>query len=152
MRWRGVIVVMLILLQAIIAQYSHAQQLITTCGASKGKAYYLEPTHQGWVDDGISGGTLTFFRYPNGDYDLLFKDTVGARSAREDGGTVSKIFGDGSKLLTLGVTYAKTSVVEVYQLTLDVNGRGTLIWSNLKNRSGPIGVTRGMVMTSNCSR
>ena len=43
-------------------------------------------------------------------------------------------------------------VTEVYQLTLNENGRGTLIWSNIKNRSGPLGITRGAVFTTTCNR
>jgi hypothetical protein len=143
--------VTLVFMLANGAGHAHGQQLITTCGPSTGKAYYLEPEKHGWVDDGISGGEITFLRYPNGDYDLLIKDAAAALSARQDGASVVKLFGDDSKLLTLVVVYP-TNVVEVYQLTLDVNGRGILIWSNLKNKSPPLGTTRGWVFISNCSR
>jgi hypothetical protein len=148
MKLFAAILVTLLLTQA----NAHAQQLITTCGASKGKAYYLEPTKHGWVDDGISGGTLTFFRYPNGDYDLLFKDRISSRSARQDGGTVVKVYGDDRQMLTMIVMYPTENVIETFQLTLDGNGRGILIWSNLKNRSGPTRITRGMVLVADCSQ
>lgn len=118
---------------------------------ANGKAYYLEPQKHGWVDDGISGGTLTFLRYPNGDHDVLIRDAVGARSAREDGAMVVKAHGDDDNLVTIIVVYP-LHVTEVYQLTLDASGQGLLIWSNLKNRVAPGGVTRGMTLVSNCSR
>jgi hypothetical protein len=130
---------------------ANAQQLITTCAASTGKAYYLEPTKDGWVDDGISGGSTSFVRYPNGAYDVIFKDLIGTRAASQDGGTVIKIF-ESSDLLTIVVSYPTTNAIETYQLILDRDGRGTLIWSNIKYRSGPMGITRGMLMVSNCGR
>jgi hypothetical protein len=43
-------------------------------------------------------------------------------------------------------------VTEMYQLTLNENGRGTLIWSNVKNRAGPLGITRGFVFTATYDR
>jgi hypothetical protein len=151
MRTLLVPLVALLLLQAVFVKEAHGQQLITTCGASTGKSYYLEPEKHGWVDDKISDGTTTFFRYPNGDYDVLYKDTVGAHSARLDGATVVKVHDEGDNLLTFVVIY-QLHVTEVYQLTLDGTGHGTLIWSNIKNRAGPAGITRGMLLTSNCSR
>ncbi len=128
-----------------------AQQLITTCGASKGKAFYLEPTKDGWVDDGISGGSLTFFRYPSGEYDVIFKDVLQTRSARESGAQVVRVLGHSDTVATFIVVYP-IQVAEMYQLTLDDGGRGTLIWSSFKNRSAPLGITRGAVFVSDCSR
>jgi hypothetical protein len=140
-----------VLLASVFTRTAHAQQLITTCGEANGKAYYLEPANHGWVDDGVSGGMTSFLRYPDGTYDLLFRDKIGTRSARQDGATVAKVFGDDNKMLTIIVAYLATSVIETYQLTLDGNGRGRLIWSNIKNRSGTMGITRGMLLVSDCS-
>src|SRR5262245_13930356 len=53
---------------------------------------------------------------------------------------------------TFIVIYPATNVVETYQLNLDGNGRGILIWSNIKQKSGPMGTTQGMLLVSNCSR
>ena len=125
---------------------------IATRGASKGKAYYLEPTKDGWVDDGIGGGTLSFVRYPNGNYDLLFKDRIGTRLATQDGAAVAKVFSDENQTATFVVVYPSTNVVETYQLSLDDRGQGILIWSNIEYRSGLAAITRGMLMVSNCSR
>jgi hypothetical protein len=68
----GVILTALVL---VIAGQTSAQQVITTCGESKGKAFYLQPP-DGWADDGISGGSIIFMRYPDGQYDLIFKDKI----------------------------------------------------------------------------
>lgn len=130
---------------------ANAQQVIAICGASKGKAFYLEPTKEGWVDDGISNGTITFLRNPSGDYDILVKSAGPAFSARGDGAQVVKVHGADESIITLIVIYP-LHVTEVYQLTLNANGRGTLIWSNLKNRSAPMGITRGAVFVAECSR
>jgi hypothetical protein len=130
---------------------AHAQQVIATCGESNGKSYYLEPTKDGWLDDGIKGGLTSFIRFPDGKLDILFKDFVGTRFASQDGAAVIKVF-DSSEFITVVVIYAATNVVETYQLKLDRDGRGTLIWSNIKYRSGPMATTRGMLLVSNCSR
>ena len=130
---------------------AYAQQVIAVCGASKGKAFYLEPTKEGWVDDGISNGTITFLRNPSGDFDVLVKSMGPAFSARGDGAQVVKVHGSDENVLTFIVVYP-LHVTEVYQLTLNASGRGTLIWSNLKNRAAPMGVTRGAVFVAECSR
>ena len=133
----------------LVSASANAQQVITTCGASKGKAFYLEPTKDSWVDDGISGGTLTFFKYPSGEYDVIFKDVVRTKSAREGGAQVVKILGSNDTVATFIVVYP-IEVAEMYQLTLNERGEGTLIWSSFKNRS--LGITRGAVFVSSCSR
>jgi hypothetical protein len=128
-----------------------AQQTITVCGASKGKAFYLEPTQDGWVDDGISDGTVTFMRYPSGDYDVVMKNAANAFSARGDGARVVKVHGEDDNVATFVVVYP-LHTTEVYQLTLNRSGRGTLIWSSLKNRIAPAGVTRGALFSATCAR
>lgn len=128
-----------------------AQEIITICGASAGKALYIEPKQSGWVDDGISNGSLTFMRYPSGDYDVLVKSAGNTFSARGDGAKVVKVHGDDDNIATFVVVYP-LHTTEVYQLTLNRSGNGTVIWSNLKNRVAPLGITRGAVFSAACSR
>ena len=59
--------------------------------------------------------------------------------------------GVNDNVATFVVVYPQ-NVTEVYQLTLNENGRGTLIWSNIKNRAGSLGITRGAVFTTTCNR
>jgi hypothetical protein len=128
-----------------------AQEVITVCGASTGKAFYLEPQKDGWVDDRISDGSITFLRYPAGEYDLVVKSVGYTFSARGDGAAVVKVHGVNDNVATFVVVYPQ-DVTEVYQLTLNENGRGTLIWSNLKVRAGSLGITRGALFTASCNR
>jgi hypothetical protein len=128
-----------------------AQQIITTCGASAGYGYYLEPTPDGWIKDAISTGTLTFTRDATGAYDVIIKDALTTFSAKADGAQVVKVHGSDDQAFTLVAVYPLT-VTEVYQLTLDQGGRGTLIWASLKNRVPPLGVTKGSVFNATCSK
>lgn len=128
-----------------------AQQVITVCGSSTGKSYYLEPTKDGWVDDGISGGTIKFLRLATDKYDIVMKSKFNEFSAVGDGATVIRIHGTDDNVSTFIVIYP-LHATEVYQLTLNASGRGTLIWSNLKNRFAPMGITRGSVFIAECSK
>ena len=128
-----------------------AQEVITVCRASTGMGFYLEPEKDGWVDDGISNGSVTFMRYPSGDYNIVVKSVGYTFSARGDGARVVKVHGVDDNVATFVVVYPQ-HVTEVHQLTLNENGRGTLIWSNVKNRAGPLGITRGAVFVATCDR
>jgi hypothetical protein len=129
----------------------NAQQVITTCGASKGKKYQLEPKKDGWIDDGISNGTLTFIQNKPNEYDIIIKDAITSFSVRGDGATVVKVQGSDNAVMTLVAIYP-LHVTEVYQLTLDAAGRGTLIWAVMKNRTPLLGITSGATFISECLR
>src|SRR6266446_8392912 len=117
-----------------------AQTVVTVCGAASGYSFYLNPS-DGWQRDGISQGTVTILR--NGDdFDLIIKDAWATFSARGDEATVVRIYGDTDREMTLVAIYPLGST-EVYQLTLDANGRGKLIWATTKNGFGPLIKTKG---------
>jgi hypothetical protein len=128
-----------------------AQEVITVCGASAGYGYYLEPQHAGWQKDGVDNGTLTVLRDTTGNYDVIAKDVRTTFSAQGDGAQVVKVNGSDHLRFTLVVVYPKP-VTEIFQFSLDQRGRGTLIWASVKNRVGPIGVTKGTLFTSTCSK
>ena len=128
-----------------------AQEVITVCEASAGYGYYLEPEHDGWVKDGIKNGTLTVVRDATGAYDVIAKDVRTTFSAKGDGARVVKVNGSDHLRFTLVVVYPKP-VTEIYQFSLDQRGRGTLIWASVKNRLGPIAVTKGTLFTAACSK
>jgi hypothetical protein len=131
---------------------AQAQQVITSCGASKGKGFYLEPQRDGWIDETISKGAVTFIRYQE-DYDIILKDAMRTVSMREDGAAVIKTHEADDGRMTFVAAYAATHIVEVYQLTINSRGRGTLIWSSLKNRAGLGSLfTKGSVFVSECAR
>lgn len=126
-----------------------AQEVIAQCGASKGKAYYSEPQDQGWVDDGISDGNITFIKDSSGKYDVIMKHSTGVISAKQDGASVVATHAAKGRL-SLVVVYPLASV-EVYQLVLQANGKGILLWSSSKNSIAPINVTRIAAFKSECS-
>ena len=102
---------------------------------------------------GFRSGTITFVRYPSGDYDIILKDAARAISAREDGATVVKSHGlPDDNIITLIAAYSEQQVTEVYQLILNFQGRGIFIWGVLKNRAGPLAITRGAVFVAECAR
>jgi len=126
-----------------------AQQVVTTCGASSGYGYYLEP-RTGWSTDGIANGALTILRDAAGQYDLVIKDAGSSFSAKGDGAKVFKVDGDDDQRFTLVVVYP-LPVTEMYQFTLDQSGRGTVIWAAVKN--GLLArVTKGSLFTATCSK
>jgi hypothetical protein len=90
-------------------------------------------------------------RYPSGDYDVVVKSVGNTFSARGDGARVVKVHGVDDNVSTFVVVYP-LHTTEVYQLTLNGSGRGTLIWTSLKNRVAPLGVTRGAVFSAACDR
>jgi hypothetical protein len=135
----------------LTAQAARAQQVITVCGASAGYAYFLEPENHAWQKDGISRGTITFLRDSTGNYDVVVKDAMTTFSAKGDGARVIKVGGADDRAFTLLVAYPHP-ITELYQLTLDSRGRGTLIWAGVKNRAPPLGVTRGTLFTATCAK
>lgn len=124
--------------------------VITVCGAAKGKSVFLQGTSSlDWVDDGVSGGGLTFVR-KRGEYDISIRGAGNNRfTAREDGATITEAPGGSDHVITLIASYP-LGTTEVYQLTLDQSGAGTLIWLAAKN--GRAGTTRGSVFTATCRR
>src|SRR5215207_5347698 len=88
-----------------VSEVSAQQQVVTVCGASTGYAYYLEPKGNGWVTDGITGGSLTIVRDSAGAYDVIIKDALTTVSAKGDGAKVFKVDGEDDQLFTLIVVH-----------------------------------------------
>ncbi len=106
-------------------------QTIIECSGSAGKAYYFdndpqtdEPT--GWVDDGISAGSVVLVR--NGEaLDIIIRDAFGTMSASAEGATVVLLeFRD--PFIEVLVSYSQ-GAKELY--TFDLQAR-RLIWSQHK--------------------
>ena len=129
-----------------------AQQMIATCGPSSGKAYTMDNNQ--WSDDDgphASNQGTTILLNSNGEYDILYKGEIGGGSEREQGAKIYKVHGDDGRLLTL-LSVSPPRITEVFQLTLDNSGQGTLIWSIFKNKDGPYGLTFGELYFAKCSR
>jgi hypothetical protein len=122
-----------------------AQTVITVCNAATGHSFFLNPNH-GWQRDGVSG-TVTFIRQAQGEFDLIIKDAATTFSARGDGATIVRAHGTTDHRMTLVVIYPRVTV-ETYQLALDINGRGKLIWTTTKDGVA----TRGSLFVADCAR
>jgi hypothetical protein len=108
--------------------------VLTRCGPSKGYAYYF-PTplvannQAGWRADGISNGGLQVI-VDGQDYDIVFTDAFGTRSARADGFVVMRVPGPRILLLSMNL---QTGVVEHYLFNLDAAGRGTVLLGSIRS-------------------
>lgn len=149
----GCLVVLVLTSVLVSAAPASAEEVITVCGKASGKSFDLESNE--WSDDkGLMNQSTTIVRDDSGNYDILYKDAVTTGSVTADGAKVLKLKGDDDQLLTLVAVYPQR-VIEVYQLTLDSNGNGGLIWSSFKNRAGSIvgmPVTLGTLLSAKCSK
>jgi hypothetical protein len=119
-----------ILVVSFIAPLS-AQTVITTCGASLGKTYVREGNNGKWVDDGISGGSITLLFDKDKNPDLIIKSRGGSFSAKGDGATVViSHFTEG----TISVIAAyPLNTVENYMFKINNNGKGFVMWTSTRS-------------------
>jgi hypothetical protein len=110
-------------------------EVLATCGASHGHAYYVrgpfvEAKDSGWTEDKISKGTLQLIRSGD-DYDVIFTDSTGGTlSAKGDGASTAGSFDDRGNLLLI-VMYPGKSV-ETYVFWFAVKTEKTLTFSQAK--------------------
>jgi hypothetical protein len=105
--------------------------VLAECGASSGQTFIIErgivaPGDGGWMDDGISGGSIVLLQ--DGDnYDIVFGDiTGGTLSAKGDGAQVFLVGHPDAGPVIL-VVYPQ--VTELYQFDLT---NGFVLWSQHK--------------------
>jgi hypothetical protein len=119
-------------------------QVVATCGASKGYSYFLpgpltSADQAGWEEDGISNGGLQLLQ--DGDnFDIVYTDAVGSRSAKADGATV---FGYQAAAGIL-VLLVYPDVLETYQFNLESK---QLAWTQNKAFAT---IRKVAAFTSNC--
>jgi hypothetical protein len=127
-----------------------ATDLLASCGAVKGRAYYpsvagAPQPGAGWVDDGISAGSTTLVRRNDGELDLLFTDAMRQPvSAREDGAEVVLMWNTGNEAAVL-VAYPK--VAEIYQFIRKPNGSLEVMHLQAKSTR----FSKGALMVGQCS-
>ena len=133
-------------------ELSEGQELVATCGSSKGHAYYAEigiaKGKAGWTEDSISKGYFYIVKQPSG-YDVVFHDATEQRtSAVADGAAVEK-FRQGPSDIAFSVIYrdgGKTA--EIY--TLYREDDGTERFTNLVSKGGEGPIYKSGVMTGVC--
>ena len=138
-----------LMLAALPLSGASAQQVIAQCGASKGQTVILTSSKLIWEDDGITNGSFTFVKLKNGKFDIITKDAMKSFSYTDDGASIVALE-EGNNKKTLVVMHSNT-VLEVFQLTLEKNGSGTLIWTATKNGAPNSLVTKGSLFTAKCS-
>ena len=80
--------------RAVLAACDMASaEVVATCGASKGCAYFIPgpvvpKDKAGWTEDGVTGGSLQLIRNGN-NYDIVYTDVSGGTvSSKAEGATV----------------------------------------------------------------
>ncbi|WP_133768768.1 hypothetical protein [Enterovirga rhinocerotis] len=122
-------------------------EVVTICEAPQGRSAILHGQRYRWVDDGLSGGRITILRNAGGEYDLTIRGLAGEFSARSDGASVTRVQGGTDTDFSLVATYP-LQTVEVYQVELDAQGRGSLMWTTSKT----IPARRASVFFAECRR
>jgi hypothetical protein len=120
------------LLLALVVTPTYGQVMFN-CGASEGYSYYLSgalasPENEGWVEDGIGQGGIQLLR-DGTDYDIIYTDALGGRSAKADGGRVIGFEADSGTMVL--VVYP--NVVETYQFNPTSR---KVVWT--QNKAHPI--------------
>lgn len=108
-------------------------QVLFNCGPSEGYSYYLSgaiasPEQDGWERDGISNGGLQLLQ-DGQEYDIIYTDALGGRSAKADGGRVIGFEADAGVL----VLVAYPNVFETYQFNPSSK---KVVWT--QNKAHPI--------------
>lgn len=117
-------------------------KIITRCGASNGYSFYFEGPvvphgKAGWHDDGITDGNIQLVQ--DGDqFDLIYTDAVGTRSATSAGFTVLNIPQAEPGFVIILAVQGQTGAVEHYLFRLDASGRGTVAWGTLRGSAALI--------------
>lgn len=103
-------------LTALLASNVVNAEVVATCGAGEGWAYYVAgglvpDAKSGWVKDKIGGGSFQLISAGD-EYDIIFTDsTKRTLSAKGDGGNVSGFLTDDGNVI---VQVVYTSLVETY--------------------------------------
>lgn len=119
----------------ILAPMLARAEIVATCGASAGHAYYppsaLVPKDKsGWLEDSISKGSFQLIR--NGaDYDIVFTDASGGTvSSKGDGGSIAAVTDKNGNLLVN--VYYPEKVLETYIFWFAVKSEKAVTFSQAK--------------------
>ncbi len=121
-------------------------EVLVECGASSGKAFY--PMNGGWVDDGISKGSVLIT--VDGDQpNVLFRDAGGKFiDAKADGGDVRFAHLDAKRgELGVIVSYPATGVMETFSVSRAKEGF-QLLWTSTK--TGKVSIPKVAAFVSAC--
>jgi hypothetical protein len=126
----------LIALICIVATNVASAEILATCGASQGYAYYppgayVGDADAGWQEDAISKGSFQLVRSGE-EFDIFFTDASGGTlSTRGDGGVIHGTFDSSGNLLVHVIYPGK--VFETYIFWFAVKGEGSVTYSQAKH-------------------
>jgi hypothetical protein len=142
--------ILITILLLIVYQIGYSQTQISACENPKGFVYYpyISPTPKnrtGWTEDAITGGKSILMKTSNGQYDIVFIDSVKNLpiSSIEDGGKVILLRRSNNQISVL-VNYDSVSEIYTYWRTDD----GKLQYSLIQSKGGLI--SKSGVLVGSC--
>ncbi|HUE80298.1 MAG TPA: hypothetical protein VMN38_11800 [Sphingomicrobium sp.] len=120
------------------------QELVASCGSSKGYSYYPEigmvpEEKSGFSEDAISDGYFYLLKQPDGAYDLVFRDALREqRSAVADGAIVQKLRGGPSDAAFMVIYQQGAKATEIYTFYREAKGKLSFTTLVSKGSEGPI--------------
>ena len=142
---------LLALLGACVAYFTHAEPVSIQCGASEGWSYYFEgglvsDEKAGFTKDAITGEKTTLVVDDEGNGDVLFIDaTGGLGSAKEQGGNVIVLNANDTAGMNWLLMYPD-GVLENYALNL-----ATMKVAAWRNTVGNLAVAKNSLMVADCA-
>ena len=131
-----------------VSSVTFAETKITACQSYAGYGYYpfvnpILKNDSGWTEDKTTSGKSSLVKQENGEYDIIFSDSMRARvSAKEDGGTVV-LLRKSSKDIAVLVNYLMVAEIYTFWKTDD----GQLQYSLVQSKGGTISKTGAYVGT-----
>ena len=154
---RGFRILITLFLFLIISSQAYAV-VITSCGGSRGHAYFfpggLVPSDQeGWQSSKISKGGI-LFTMDGEKADIIMRDALDrTKSVKEDGAMVQVLHVNPSagllKRTILIMVYYPAGALEHYLFQLDKMGVGRVVWGTAK-AAGPI--ISNKLMVADCKK
>ena len=154
---RGFRILITLFLFLIISSQAYAV-VITSCGGSRGHAYFfpggLVPSDQeGWQSSKISKGGIVF-TMDGEKADIIMRDALDrTKSVKEDGAMVQVLHVNPSagllKRTILIMVYYPAGALEHYLFQLDKMGVGRVVWGTAK-AAGPI--ISNKLMVADCKK
>lgn len=128
-------------------------KILAVCGASSGKAFYVEPRVTGWVDDAISGGSVTLMIGSDGQPDVIVRDAMeSSQLASASGSVVAPLIAEEIGSFIFVVLDREGNEVTTYQVSTDATGGRTLLWTDTKNHKTNANITKVAAYVASCER
>jgi len=124
--------------------------VVTHCSGSEGYSYFFKSPlvgdkNIGWSKDSISKGEI-IFTIENEKPEIIYKDALGTRNAKEDGSKLIMNQSTGGHILVLVLN---PNFVETYHFHLNANGNGEVAWGG--HRLGGV-IPKSSLMVSKCKK